>query len=197
MASKKPSPSPSPVNLHADGSTDRPPAAPAAKPRVVLTQSITHISPTGGEPVNLTVGYARFLRSDEPPYQRPSTRAGGEWRLLDLGWLKEPVDAGEGGPPNVSEIVLFNLEGSHLQKIPTPEEREDTARRVLEVGMATLGGGDMWDTEEDGLTPPAEPDYMVHPGEVFRARPVNPRRLMVRARSKDHPVKYSLLVIPG
>lgn len=166
---------------------------PAARPRVVVTESVTHVSPKGAPPQNVTVGHARFLASDEAPYLHPgaSFRVGGEWVALPLGWLEDPA----GGPPNVSEVVLENIEGRDQDHIPTPEEAEALARRVLEVGFTSARGpGDMWDPP--GGAAPDRPELLVPPGDLLRVKPVDARTVRVRSADPRQSVRVNVLLLP-
>lgn len=169
-----------------------PRSAPAVRPRVVVIHRVTYV-PVKGDPTSVESGTGRFLGSDEQPYHRPKFLVGPAWKPVDLGWLagEEP------GVVCVSQVVLVNTEGTALQRVPTPEEREATARCVVEVGVARpVGGGDMWEPE-GGELEDVQPDYEVHPGEGFTFRPVDAARVRVRCRHRDHPARCDLLVVPG
>lgn len=171
--------SPTPTHTSPRASTPRETrAAPVAKARIVVTQTITHVPPRG-EPTSIAVGTARNCRSDELPYRRPSGSfvVGGEWRAIDLGWLAED-------PAQIGQVALYNTEGTTLEKIPTPEERAEIDRRVVEVAVVDCAGDPI-------------PTFLVRPGDVFRGEPTDVGRLRVRCRDPEQRVRCDLIVFPG
>ena len=159
-------------------------AVPVAKARIVVTQTITHVPPRG-EPTSLAVGMARNCESDELPYRRPSGSfvVGVDWRPLDLGWLGEGDGAG-GGEAVVGQVALYNTEGTTLEKIPTPEEREAIDRRVVEVAVRDCAGDPI-------------PTFLVRPGDVFRGEPTDAGKLLFRCQDPAQKVRCDLVVFPG
>ena len=160
-------------------------AAPVAKARIVVTTTITHVPPRG-EPTSLAVGTARNCKSDELPYRRPSGSfvVGAEWRPLDLGWLGEGDENESGEGAVVGQVALYNTEGTTLEKIPTPEEREAINRRVVEVAVRDCAGDPI-------------PVLLVRPGDVFRGEPTDAGKLIFRCQDPAQKVRCDLVVFHG
>lgn len=73
----------------------------------------------------------RWLASPEQPYER-RLQISGEWRPFPMvDWLEAE---------KIALLAIRNDEG-HLQVVPTEEEREDVARRILELGVVDSAGG--------------------------------------------------------
>ncbi len=99
---------------------------PKIKNRLTVVETVYHQTATG-EPDSIASSFFRELDSDEQPYRR-KTKVGEEWTPLDLGWIKE-----------AGMLVICNDEGKGLTKIPTPEEKEELAKKVLLLGFAIEG----------------------------------------------------------
>ena len=178
-------------------------AAPAVTGRVVVTTTVTHVVPRA-TPTTISVGHTRLLQSDEAPYRQPasSLRVGGSWVPIPLGWLATQPDHEASGcsaaaQPNVSEVVLYNTEGTLLSQIPTQEERDAFARRVVEVGFCRAGrsaNATAWDPP--GMDPPDAPDLFIPPGDVLRVLPCNAAAIMIRCADPTQQARVELIVIP-
>lgn len=127
--------------------------SPVRKSRLTVVETIYH-QDADGQPTAVEANYARWLASDEHPFQR-RLKVGEEWQRLETGWLED-----------VSLLVLTNEEGKGLQTIPTDEERVALAARIVEVG-----------------TPGSEADWLILPGESLRGRPAAMRQLRFRCRA--------------
>ncbi len=125
---------------------------PDPKNRLTVIETVYHQTTTA-EPDSIESRFERELISDEQPYRR-TTKVGEDWTPLDFGWIEE-----------VGMIVIQNNEGKGLTKIPTPEEKEELAAKVLEIS--------------------ADPSnsWIVRPGESFRGEPAGKRTLCIRSRS--------------
>lgn len=110
-------------------------------------------------------GFRRFLYTSEQPYRR-KLAVGEDWVTIDLGWIKK-----------ASLIHIVNEEGSGLTQVPTAEESEAIAKRVIEVG---IGGKSLFE---------------VPPGETFRGTPIETAILQLRSRSGK--AQYTLTVYPA
>ena len=73
--------------------------------------------------------YSRSLDSAEQPYIR-RTVVDSEWKPLDRGWIGE--DCGL--------LIITNEEGKNLAAVPTTEQRDELAARLVEVGVQTAAG---------------------------------------------------------
>lgn len=94
----------------------------AAKSRLTIVEQVSFISPED-PPKSDENRWSIPISSDEQPYGR-KTRATPEWKPLDCGWVKE-----------CSVLIIYNLEGKNRQKIPTEEEKAETASKVLELAL--------------------------------------------------------------
>ena len=74
-------------------------------------------------PIRAGTPHCWDLVSDEQPYIR-EIRIAENWQKLDTGWLQKS-----------SLIMLHNHEGENLQRVPTPEEKEATAKRIVAIGI--------------------------------------------------------------
>lgn len=115
--------------------------------------------------------FTRTLASDEQPYTR-RVKVGSEWQALDTGWLDGACGM----------LVLVNNEGLNRQTIPTAEERQETAARVIELGFCR---------DRDFAEPVAF--GLVRPGESSRLEPTEPKALYLRCRSGTASVSIGLL----
>ena len=149
--------------------------SPALKARLVVVETVTHVPPQG-EPTSVGVGFAQTLETDEAPYRRPSGtfKVGPDWRPLELGWLGE-----EGA--KVSQVVIANIEGTDLQKVPTPEERAATSALVVQIGTETGAG--------------VFPFSVIRPGQSTRFEPYLVE--LVRVRCLGGTARCNLFVVPG
>ena len=125
-------------------------------------------------PTSVSSRFIRHLQTDEQVYER-RTRVGEEWTPLEHGWIEE-----------AGMIVIQNTEGTTLQVIPTEEEKEETAAKILELSVT------------DGLldSPPgvlAKP-WLIPPGESFRGYPSDVSKLVLRCRSGV--CRYNVHVYP-
>lgn len=114
--------------------------------------------------------YSRRLQGcGEQMYGPRNLTATEEWQSLDLGWVPEP-----------GLLHIQNREGQNFQVNPTPEERADIAKRILEVSYSPLSQG------VDG--------WLILPGESMRGYPTNPGKLFIRSRHGRS--RYTLALIP-
>lgn len=140
-----------------------------------LKDRITVVSQTyyqrfGKNPVLAESRFSRDVSLGQQPYQREE-EVGEDWLHLDLGWIT-----------TVGLIVIVNNEGQSLQVIPTGEEQENRARKILEVRSsdATSSPGCLW---------------LIPPGESFQGFPSRPQDLFIRSQSGT--TEYTLYVFSG
>jgi len=96
--------------------------------RVTVVETIYH-QVQGEQPTTIDSRYSRNLETNEQLYQRRFTVAE-DWTLIDLGW------AGK----NVSLLHISNEEGRFPHNIPTLEELEEAAKRIIEVSYVPTSG---------------------------------------------------------
>ena len=65
--------------------------------------------------------------SDEQVYVR-NTKVGEKWEKLDTGWV------------NRAEVILVRNDEGRFLRVPTPEEKEIMAVRILRVGISVAAG---------------------------------------------------------
>ena len=84
-------------------------------------------------------------------------------------------------------LVVHNTEGKFLQVNPTDEEREEAARKVLEICFAVP-------IHELGMAIKTEFTWLVLPGESMRGYPSHPKELYIR--SQLGVAKYTIHLLP-
>ena len=131
------------------------------KSRVTVVETVYHRSP-GAPPVGVESRFSQDLDSDEQVYER-RLKATKEWQLLDCGWVEDPL-----------MLLIINEEGKRLQVNPTDEEREDTAKRVLQIAYVIIVLGEVGG---EGIP------YLVPPGTSTRLYPSTIEGLHVRCQS--------------
>lgn len=136
----------------------------------ITVVSQTYYQRLGKNPIQVESRFSRGVSSGQQLYQREE-EVGENWVPLDLGWITK-----------VGFLEIANNEGRFLQVIPTEEEREDTAKKILEVRGydATCSSGCLW---------------LVPPGESFRGFPSKPQNLFIRSQLGT--IEYTLYVFPG
>lgn len=106
--------------------------------------------------------YEVNLRTTEQAWGPRFQTVGEEWTMLDLGYL-------EGKP--VCELTVENLEGTSYRVIPSQEERDEVAKRAVELTCSVL----------------------IRPGRSCRFEPVG--KVMVRCRHGRARLKVA--AVPG
>jgi hypothetical protein len=171
-----PPPAPSPTPLPApDPSVVTDPEAFTLKPfyrtRIVVVETIG-FQPPEGEAQMVDSRYVRWLEAgmDEQVYKRKFT-ATEEWKPVDIGWAKEW--------PGVSVVHISNVGVGPLATIPTAAEREELARRIIEVKIGS-----------------ADPDsvLLIPPGESLRVCPARPDKILIR--SQHNTTRYQIGIFP-
>lgn len=135
-------------------------------PRLTAVKTF-HRTVHGQQPESIPVQYERPLTSAEDVYRRHLS-CGAEWAVVNLGWLQ--------GQP-VGLLSVENLAGQYLQVNPTDEERDATARQVIEIGFSPDGPACL----------------LIPPGESFEGTPTGD--VFVRCRSGE--TRFALTVFPG
>ena len=120
--------------------------------RMTIVEHAYHQT-NGDHPFALTSNFARSLETDEQLFCR-RLRVTEEWQPLE-SWLKQ-----------TAMLIVSNDEGKHLVVVPSKEQKDETARKVIEVAM-----------------PPYEHPWLVLPGESMRAQPADLSVVRIRSRS--------------
>jgi hypothetical protein len=143
-----------------DRSKSSPILTPAHLSRLVVKEMIVHrqMMASTGSPI-IDSGFVRVLESGEQVYQR-RMEIGKDWQPVDLGWLAEP---------GCSMIMIENREGGNLQVVPTEEEKQTIAAKVVEIVL---------DQQSTGYNV-----LQVHPKESQRISPTRPDLCLIRCRS--------------
>lgn len=139
--------------------------------RLTVVENVYHQT-QGEDPFHISTTFERKLQTQEQPYSR-TTSVGEEWEQLDCGWLGD----------NVGMLIIANNEGK-FARIPTEEEREEVAKRVLIIGYRYRD-----------LDSPACDAWEIPPGESFRGSPTNSKSLYIKSLSGR--TKYTINLIPS
>jgi hypothetical protein len=129
---------------------------------------MTYFQPVDGSPTTAFeegVRFTREIESDEQPYTRRKV-ATEEWQALDHGWVEK-----------CGMMLVRNNEGRFYAVNPTPEQRAEADKRVIEI---SFNGVDV--------------HLVVRPTEVIRFSPVDVRQIKLRCRHDT--AKYELYLIP-
>jgi hypothetical protein len=146
-----------------------------ARARFTVVETV-YFQPASAEPTQTGSRFCRWVGTDEQPYKR-QTKVGESWVPLDAGWLKE-----------AGMLVLANKEGEFFRVNPTEEERTETAKKIVEVGLYT---GVSKETGQSVI----EPFARVHPAESTRFTPLDLSVIRLRCLSGD--AKILLTLLPG
>ena len=117
---------------------------PMFRDRLTVIDKVYH-QPKTGEAFCCESTFERWLDHEESVYSR-KMKAGEAWQLLKLGWFTDEEKT-------VGMLLIRNDEGSHRQTLPTDEEKAETAKKVLEVGVQGISL------------------FVIPPGESFRGVP--------------------------
>lgn len=145
---------------------DRIAPPPPLKPRLTVVEHVYHQEGGGKSPTGADSVSARFLLTDEQPFIR-KTRIGETWVPVEAGWLRDK---------GVSLVRIAN-EATVFTVYPSPQEKEEADRKVLEIGMEV-------DSQIDGEVSSLVVTFaVVRPGESIRFEPDDFPSLRVRCRS--------------
>lgn len=135
------------------------------KNRITVVETIYH-QEFGENPVMVESRYSRELESYDQPYERKLT-ATTAWTPLDTGWIKE-----------CGLLVIKNRESHMMMQIPTPEEKEELAKKILTVSYRHQG----------------RTGWLILPGETMKAHPNTLGDLGICSLHGN--VKYKLYLYP-
>lgn len=96
---------------------------PLQSARLTVVQSIYYQSP-GLDPDQRESRYDVEVNADEQPYYRRLTLQPDDTEWIDTQWVDDP-----------GCLLIENLEGQQMQMLPTPEELEATAAKVIGVNI--------------------------------------------------------------
>lgn len=139
--------------------------------RLTVVSHVYH-QRAGKDPKSIESKFCRDLESKGQLYER-EMEATEEWQPLDCGWVTD-----------VGMMVVLNQEGQNLQVHPTDEEREATAKKVLELAYDF----------HDGTGPCGLHSWLIPPGESFQGFPSQAASLYIRSQSGV--AEYTLYLIP-
>lgn len=135
--------------------------------RLTVLNKVYH-STRGQSPRLFDHGYSVPLLGEEhQPYERQGY-AIESWEHLDLGWMNNE---------NAGLLVIINNEGKFLDRYPTDEERENSAKRVLELGYSN-----------------SSPRWLIPPQCQMQAWPSEIEDLCIRSSFEQ--ARFTLLVFP-
>lgn len=135
-----------------------------SRDRFTVVETIAFNSQGGSRVAPVESKYFRELSSQEDrPYQR-TYKVSEEPKPLDLGWAGEWAEIGL--------LHVSNDEGKHTPYIPTPKEKQETAKRIVELG-----------------------DWLILPGESMRGLPKVIKDLKVRCQSGT--AKITVTIYPA
>lgn len=146
----------------------------ALKSRIVVIEKVYH-QPPDGEATGVDRAYTRWVDSTEEPYGRKLTINPENWKKLDHGWVKGPC-----------MVSIFNEEGRNRQTIPTPEELQETAGKIIEIGIMPKDGNGFY----------LDPFIIVRPGESCRFETPDISDLWIRCvETCKSPVKVTIFLV--
>lgn len=123
--------------------------------------------------------YSRWLGSAQNPYV-DEFEAGAEWQPVQTGRLAA-----------AGLVVVVNQEGTDLIVVPTDEERQTRARRVLDLVLRREGTGPPPDAAEEVAA------VEVPPGETARFKPGPGVRLWLRCQDPAQTAKVRVTTLPA
>lgn len=134
------------------------------KNRITVVESIYH-QEFGYAASSVQARYSRELESDSQPYGPRRMTAMEGWTLLDTGWIDE-----------AGLIVIENLEGKIPSIIPSENDKEELAKKILCVSYGQ------------------DPGWLILPGETMKAMPQDLEKLGIRSLFGN--TKFNLYVCP-
>lgn len=166
-------------------STDQAPQSPVKRmARLTVVEHVYH-EPTDSEGTDYTRSYQRVLKTDEVPFTRPRFITHRDWQPLETGWVR-----------GAGHLYILNDEQPSFQKMPSPEERAEVGRKIIEVGVLPMVKDDKRRTMHSAPAPVPDitPCWLIPPGETLRATPADVARLYLRCPAG--PARCTIVVIP-
>ena len=138
--------------------------APREVDRLTIILSLIH-DHQQDQPVSVAIRGSSLLSTTEQTWQR-RVKIGKDWTPLDIGWFRDSENAGL--------IVLENLEGRSPARLPSEEERQEIALRVVEVQHADGG------------------PWLLTPGYPLVGLPARPSKVYLRCQHGEATVKITV-----
>ena len=135
--------------------------------RLTLVTTINH-EHRGDQPHSVDCRSSILLQTNDEAYSGRKLEVADCWKAIDLGWLSDTA----------GYISIENSEGKHFTLQPSPEEREDIAKRIVEVSFRN----------------PPQACVLVHPGMIQFCLPVAPS--IVQLRCQHGKAKCRVTVFP-
>lgn len=151
------------IKAREEQKSEQPKQAKEIKNRITVVETIYH-QEFGENPVMVASRYSRELESYDQPYERKLV-ATPTWEPLETGWIKE-----------CGLMIIKNREECSRMVIPTEEEKEELAKKMLEV---SYGDRDGW---------------LIPPGETMKAYPRSLEGLGICSLHGN--TKYKLYLYP-
>lgn len=136
----------------------------ATSDRLTIKQVIYHQQP-GEQPTQVERSFSRTLATKDQPYSH-KVEVNEDPVAMETGWIKD-----------IGTVVIQNEEGFFLQTNPTLEQKEEAAKKVLEVFVVE-----------------GSPPLLVFPKEDLRINPADFSKLRIRSQSGIS--KFTLWLFP-
>ena len=152
----------------------QPDSSPVPAPSTLTVVETVYHQPAGGFPDTLlgdASRYHRELASDEQAYERHRVLKTA-WEPLDCGWVEK-----------CGMLLIRNDEGQ-FHTIPTPEQRAEVMRRVIQVAFG----------DEDPSPCSKTAVILVPPGETCRFYPADAK--LIRLRCIEGNARYTICLVP-
>ena len=141
----------------------------ATSDRLTVKTVLYHQQP-GEQPTQVERSYSRSLATKDQPYSHKIDVGDAALPVpMETGWIQNPA--------NIGTVVIQNEEGFFLQTNPTQEQKDEAAKKVLE--LFTMEG-----------TPP----ILIYPREDVRICPSDYSKLRIRCQSGS--AKFTLWLFP-
>lgn len=156
--------------------------------RLSFVGTVYHQLPNS-QPSSSPINFSRWLNSDDTPFGPRKITVTEQWSKIDIaaGWIKQ-----------CGFLIISNLEGRHLSRILTKEQREDINSKVIEVCLAppplsSYGPRDMHSPPVPKFSPIAY--FLIPPGEDLPVTPVDISLLLLKCRKGE--ADCNLTFFPG
>jgi len=143
------------------------------RPDMITVIEKVHFRPYSGDVISEDNRFNRILSGTEQPYIRNNhvkSKATEVWQKIDFGWLD-----------TISMFVVANDEGLFFEGKPSEEEKEDSNKRIIEVGLSSE-------------TIPPEYPLIIPPTEALRFCFDCDATVWIRCRYKD--ARWTLSAFP-
>lgn len=154
-----------------------------ANPRITVNEKV-YFQPMDDKAVMVETVFSIDVQTEEQLYQRGPLKLKAGWQPLYEGcWIP---------PQDIGLIVISNLEGKNLQKIPTKAEIVEMTNRVIEIyirnSQELKTGGDFPEIDDKSTF------IEIPPRESQRFRVTDVRNVFIRPRVPG--IKAKLFISP-